>query len=318
MSVLDKLKRDRLSAELVSVERMLATLTDDDVFMRLDLEERRNELKAWSEQVSRDPETAASVALFFGGRPVVAALGIEAEFGGSAVTKFQDLLAKIMMQEFPLGQRGPVPKKGAATMHITNIVRGSFGFLMQEMQPQGALIGTNLSSAVESATRLMVALGAPSELDFQDIASDMDQRTLTTAAEFFGLLRQNDATFRIVASGQDRSFTRADIAAALDRAGKTVVDEFDQDLPGQLSGTLPEAHTFEFRSYTGDLYNGKVVKSLTADVLAQWNSTHIGLSASAKIRTRVVRKDGAPVRYSYTLLGLSEPDEAVVKINQEN
>ena len=42
------------------------------------------------------------------------------------------------MRSGGLGQRGIVPNKGASTLHITNIVRGSFGFLLEEVQSTAA------------------------------------------------------------------------------------------------------------------------------------------------------------------------------------
>ena len=35
-----------------------------------------------------------------------------------------------------LAERGTVPRRSSSTLHITNIVRGSFGFLLEEVQPQ--------------------------------------------------------------------------------------------------------------------------------------------------------------------------------------
>jgi hypothetical protein len=67
--------------------------------MRLSLESRRNELIAVIEGYTPHEEQAASAALFFGGRPVAGNRGIESEIGGLAVTKFQDLVAKLMARE---------------------------------------------------------------------------------------------------------------------------------------------------------------------------------------------------------------------------
>jgi hypothetical protein len=64
-------------------------------------------------------EPVASAALFFGGDPAIGARGIESEFAGSAVTKFQDIVAKVLAHETGgLGQRGIVPNK--ARQHSTS------------------------------------------------------------------------------------------------------------------------------------------------------------------------------------------------------
>jgi hypothetical protein len=127
MSSLRKLERDRARAVLASINATLEQLTDEDVMMRFGLESRRDELLASIGDLDKVEDHSASAALFFGGRPVVGNRGIESEFGGNVLTKFQDLVAKLLAaQEVgSLGQRGVVPNKAAATLHITNIVRGS-------------------------------------------------------------------------------------------------------------------------------------------------------------------------------------------------
>uniref|UniRef100_UPI00261B29EC hypothetical protein n=1 Tax=Dokdonella sp. TaxID=2291710 RepID=UPI00261B29EC len=137
MSSLRKLERDFVHADFVAVSALLNQLSDEDVMSRLSLEARLEELRQRIAQFGAEPTAPmASASLFFGGRPVVGGRGIESEFAGAAVTKFQDIVAKVLAHETRgLGQRGIVPNKGAATLHITNIVRGSFGFLLEEVQP---------------------------------------------------------------------------------------------------------------------------------------------------------------------------------------
>jgi hypothetical protein len=302
MSVLRKLERDRLAAELVSVDRLLASLTADDIVTRFDLEDRREELQATIDASSGELPTAASA-------PVVASVGIEAEFGGTAVSKFQDLVAKLMVSDSGLGQRGPVPNKSAAAMHITNVVRGSFGFLMQELQPQTQLVPSGLQVAVTGASRLIAAFSSSNEQQFQDAAADVDQRALATAGDFFGYLRQNSATFRLVAGEQDRSFTSAEIAVAAERALSTIVDEFDRDITGYLSGTLPESHAFEFKGDDGITYSGRVNKDIPDHELVSWNISYLNLPLSAKLRVRRVHRNGEVVKETYALTGISPPTE---------
>lgn len=317
MSVLGKLERDRVSAEIASVDRLLSTLTDRDVFMRGDLEDRRTELVASLGEIAGAEDVYASAALFFGGRPVVASIGIEAGFGGEAVSKFQDLVSKLMVQEQGLGQRGPVPNKAASTMHITNVVRGSFGFLMQEVRPQTQLVSSGLQTAVTSASRLIAALGAPNEEEFQEIAGEVDQRALATVSEFFGLMKTSGATFRLVAGSSDRSFTGAEIAVAAERASETSIDEVEQDVPGMLAGTLPHAHAFEFRTLAGDLLNGKIDRSLASDTLATWNTSLLGSNVDARFLVRRVKRNGLVIRETFTLLSLTpQGGTAVEEVHQ--
>ena len=154
---------------------------------RFGLEARLDELrKTLAELEAAKDEPTASAALFFGGKPVVGSQGIESEFSGAAVTKFQDLVAKVLAQQTGgLGLRGTVPNKAASTLHITNIVRGSFGFLMEEVNPQQQIVDTSLKGAVKQATVLLDAFGEPDEEQFRSAVEVIDERVLDTAREFF-------------------------------------------------------------------------------------------------------------------------------------
>lgn len=312
MTSLRKLERDFAHADLAAVNGLLAQLTDEDVMARFGLEARLEELQQTIAQLDARPEEpTASAALFFGGRPVLGARGIETEFAGSAVTKFQDIVAKMLAHETGgLAQRGVVPNKAAATLHITNIVRGSFGFLLEEVQPQHALMDTALKAAVDDATRLLDAFGESDEEQFQSAVEAIDQRVLGTAREFFDLMRQSGATLRLVAGETDRSFGAEAVTRAAERAMSTTVEEVEETIRGQLAGVLPDAHQFEFRA-GGDrgTIRGKVDRALRADQLAQFNRDWVNVDAVARLQIKRVRREGAVVREGFTLQGLDKPAE---------
>ena len=260
MTSIQKLARDRTAAELKSIESLLAGLTEEDVMARISLEDRRDDLQNnLAEMAVEFEDGLASAALFFGGRPVAGQRGVESEFAGTAVAKFQDLVAKLLVQEIgELGQRGPVPNKAMSTMHITGLVRGSFGFLVQELQPQGQLVHSALSKAVDDASRLMSAFSSDDEALFQSAAGDVDSRVLSTAGEFFSLLGENHATLRLVAGDHDDAFNAGAVQLAMQRAQTTVVDEGFGEIEGQLKGALPEGHMFEFADALGKVIRGRV------------------------------------------------------------
>jgi hypothetical protein len=316
MSSLRKLEHDRTRAELVSVKALLDQLSDEDVMMRLGLEARRNELIAAIQDFDEQVETTASAALFFGGRPVAGSRGIESEFGGNAVTKFQDLVAKLLAREVgELGQRGVVPNKDAATLHITNVVRGSFGFLLEEIEPQEEMVRTALKNAVDNASQLLRDFTEPNDEKFQEAVEALDNRIVSTAREFFDLMRDSGATLRLVAGQSDNSFGAQDVAKAAERAKTTDVEQVEETTEGQLNGVLPDAHQFEFRT-TGPrgTIRGKVDRELTAEELAVFNRQFVNVPAKVRLQVKRVRRSGVIVRESFTLLNL-EPTEAESSAN---
>jgi hypothetical protein len=249
----------------------------------------------------------ASAALFFGGQPVIGSRGIESGFGGEALAKFQDLISKVLAHESGgLGQRGIVPNKAASTLHVTNIVRGSFGFLLEEVEAQEPLVATSLKVAVDEASRLLDAFGEPDEEQFRTVVAEIDQRVLGTAQDFFSLMKQSGATLRLVAGDQDRSFGPEAVARAAERATSTTVEEKDEEVSGQLTGVLPDAHQFEFR--TNDergVLRGRVDRVLTTDQLINFNRDLVNVNAIGLMRVKRVRRDGQLVRETFTLQSLN-------------
>ena len=314
MSSLKKIERDQRAAELSSVNTIIARLTDDDFLTRLGLESRRDELRSWLEDHAAEPEeTTASAALFFSGDPVIQTRGIQAEFGALAVNKFQDLITKMMAQEGgPLAGTGPVPNKSAARLHITNVTRGSFGFLLEEIEPQGQALDTSLKIAVDNATRLLTALGEPDEEGFRAVVETVDQRALTSAQDFFSLMRNNSAKFRLVAGQSDKSFTADAIALATDRANTTRVHTADERFGGQFLGALPHAHQFELRVITRpDPINGSVDRSIPASDLARMNRELTNQDVVATLKVRRVIRNGVTVRESFSLVGLERQGSSI-------
>jgi hypothetical protein len=310
MTSLRKLERDFVRADLAAVQELIAQLGEEDVMARFGLEARRNELQQNITELEALPEeVSASAALFFGGNPVVAARGIESSFAGSAVSKFQDIVAKMLAHETRgLGQRGVVPNRSASTLHITNIVRGSFGFLLEEVQPPQQILETSLKYAVDKATQLLDAFGEQDEERFRSAVEDIDDRLLDTAREFFSLMRQSGATLRLISGNLDRSFGARAVERAAERATSTTVDGAEELIRGHLSGVLPESHQFEFRAGRDrGVIKGKVDRALTADQLETFNRQWVHVDADARMRVKRVRRDGAIVREAYTLLELVAP-----------
>jgi hypothetical protein len=307
MNSLRKLERDFVHADMAAVTALLAQLSDEDVMARFGLEARLEELRQTIAHFPDEmPEATASAALFFGGRPVIGARGIESEFAGAAVTKFQDIVAKVLAHDTTgLGQRGIVPNKSASILHITNIVRGSFGFILEEVRQQQPLLDTTLKVAVDETTRLLDAFGEPDEEQFRSVVETIDERILGTACEFFDLLRQSGATMRLVAGETDRSFGAEAVARAADRAVSTSVESAAETIRGQLAGVLPDAHQFEFRA-GGDrgTIRGKIDRALQADQLTSFNRDWVNVDAVARIHVKRIRRNGAIVREGFTLFGL--------------
>lgn len=302
MPALIKLERDRLTAEYQTLQVLIDRLDDEDVMARYSLEERLEEVSDEIAALDIGVDGNASLALFFGGKPVIGQRGIEADFAGAVVRRFQDLVAKIMAEDaVGLGQRGPVPARASSTMHITSVVRGSFGFLMEEMNDQRALIDTSLGNAVEKAGRILLAFSSDDETDFEGTVGETDNRVLQSVRDIFQLLNSSEATLRFVTPKIDHSFKGEEVDLVLQRALTTEVLEEIVILEGIASGFLPDGHMYEFR-LPDDTLRGKVSREVATEEIMQWNREFLDRRVSAKfLRTSVV-KDGEIVRHTFKLL----------------
>jgi hypothetical protein len=146
------------------------------------------------------------------------------------------------------------------------------------------------------------------EEEFRKEVETVDQRVLATVGEFFGLMRQNGATLRLVAGKADTSFGTDDVARAAERATSTAIEDTEETFEGELGGVLPDAYQFEFRAITPRdiVLRGRIERTISATELTNFNRALVGVSAKARLRVRRVRQHGQVVRESFTLLGLEK------------
>ena len=308
-------ERTHLLADMAAINTLLQQLDAEDVMTRFSLEARRDELSALIAEADKEvDEPTASVSLFFGGGPVRGTRAIESEFAGNAIRKFQDLVSTVIAQTAgPLGQRGVVPRKSSSTLHITDIARGSVGFVLEEVrsQPRLAIVDSPLRAAVNETIQLLDAFADPDDACFHEAVAATDQRVFASAREFFSLVRKRGATFRLSASKSDRSFGSEEVARAAARATSTTTKQETEVVRGQLAGVLPDAHRFEFiPDDPRGTISGAVDRALAPDVLAGFNREWVGVDAESRIVVKRVFRNGAQVKQSFMLIGLAKPAEA--------
>lgn len=242
----------------------------------------------------------------------VGPLGIESDFAGQAVGYLQDLVTKqhALETDGALGLRGVVANKGAARLHVTDALRGSFGFMLEELHPEETFVPTSLKEALDHVTALLRAFAERDKARFDSAVENVDQRVLATAGEFFSYLNREGATLRLVSGDADRSFDEDAIKRAMERASTTTVSDKDEDIRGQLAGVLPDRHLFEFRCEgPRGVISGKVDKSLTASSVADLQREWVNRTAVGVFRVRQVMTRGELVRETFTLKNIRKDQE---------
>jgi len=286
-----KLSIDSLFSEIASVKELLSSAKQSGDFvgeMQLDYRLQVLTERLSSLEKSSLGNNSASVALFFGGKPVLGSKGIAAEFAGTAIEQFQDLISKIFATKEvgELGERGRVPFKSQSELMVTGVVRGSFGFVLNEMSNQTELEDSELTYVIDKATHLLRDVSSQDEAVFENIIEELNPRTLASLKNIFSNLDASQATLRVVEKNMDILLDSSAVRRGKTRTEDTSIEEKNMELDGVLVGFLPEHRKFEIRNKMGDLVYG----SATAEAVEQFhqNSNVVigeGCLASVNIKT---------------------------------
>lgn len=247
---------EALEADKRYVEHLLAQ-PDDDPWgtVRLMWQNRLAEINRQIDELGATRSSYASVALVFNGNPVVGASDIRLDFTSDALSSFQKLVsARLAERErqsaggaTSLPKRGKLPGVRNSRLFIRELVRGSVGFILEELPEQTELLPTKLKEAVESTTELLGRLNGASDDEFHSIVADAEPRVVQAIQKFTRVLFEAGASTRIAGDQNRTSLTIADVDRLSKRLTEVEVTEEIQMLDGILQGLLPEKLEFEFK-----------------------------------------------------------------------
>lgn len=303
--MLRKLQNDFVTSNLSAVDEILATAPRRSL-TRLSLEGMRDNLSAEVRELRDAPDRQASTALFFSGRPVLGSRGIESDFAGKALGTYQDIVTKLfaLRTKGVLGERGVVPDRDRSRLHVTGIVRGSFGFLMEDAQGEEVETTELLKTAVDDSARLLGSFVEDDEDHFEAAIADIDNRVLQTVRSFFEILNRDSALLRIVSGETERSFNLDGIARATERASATLVEEIPETIQGLLQGVMPDKHEFELRA-DGRTISGKVAGVISPEQLIASFQRRV----EAVFNRKDVSRGGKLVRQKFEMVSIQALQE---------
>lgn len=306
-----KLDRDQLAAEIATLEVLLGSMPADDLVGRLGLEVRRDELRERFAALQEAKEKRAKVALYFGGAPVAGSAGIEAGFGSAALSNFQDLLSKVWgaLESGTLASMGPIKDKAASQLHITNLVHGSFGFLLEEIDEEGEpLFETELSKAADAVADYIAKFADEDDNRFTELIEEINPRVFDSLRGFFGQVYRAKATLRLVEGEHDDRFGREAVERAWHRAEEAGLEDDRVQVFGRLLGIIPVGRRFEMDpDGAPQIIAGKVGERFSQNYLERMsNEQFAGRRWKALLSRRVITKIGRAPIEKYTLLELEE------------
>jgi hypothetical protein len=293
-----KIERDQLAAQLAAVKYMLASLPANDYLGRMGFEHRQQALQEKLDALRGVEEKRAQVALYFGGR---------------ALGSFQDLLSKVWgaLDGAQLQYMGPIRDKDASHLHITSVVHGSFGFLLEELDEQiEPMFQSPLSKATDQAAEYIASFAGENEATFAQVIDTLNPRVFQSIRGFFGYLHKGNATLRLVEGERDQQFDRHAVERAWIRAEASDVAEDKVPMEGTLLGVIPMGRRFEFvPDESGIVIKGKIGERFSHSYLENLGTRQFaGKRWKAMLFKRTVTRVGREPYDQYTLLELDEID----------
>jgi hypothetical protein len=209
-----------------------------------------------------------------------------------------------------LSMYGPVRDREGATLHITEIVHGSFGFLLEEVDPQGEpLFHTPLKRAADTATDLLGTLSSDNDEVFARALEEMSPRVFASAKSFFQQMRSGEAAARVVTDEAEVFLDAAAIERAYTRLESVEVVEEMITVEGELLGVIPVGGKFEFRAADGRLLRGDVGPIFGEAYLERIHSEHVvGWRWRAVLQIKETRRAGNATQ-KLTLVDLKDMSE---------
>jgi hypothetical protein len=302
-----QLEREFLQADLAQVRALLCqSPPDEDPIEHFQFMHRARELEARLGVLpSLIAAAPAAIALFFGGRPVIGSHGIKASFSGKAVGHFQKLVSQRFAadEQGPLASRGRVPMAEETQLLVTDVVRGSFGFVLAAAEnPADARV--SLKHVVDEVADTLSRMAAPDDSLFDEAAALVDDRQLGTLKEFFKLLDDEGASLRLVEGKRDFELDNAAVSRARHRVEGLSIEDRNETLEGQIVGWTQYSHRFELRPHDGSALLAGAVARETMDVAIQEGLNPFNQHFRVSLKVREVRARGRLPKQAYTLLGI--------------
>lgn len=281
-----------LKSEIEEVNRLLRSVSANDVFTKIGLERRLREL---CDQLDADPGAHFQSRVTFKGGPVVGSYGISASFGAKAMSAFSDAVSAIGASlRGVLAARGPLPDRPDFEMLITGTAVGSFGFEL-ESRNRELVEGGAVSEAVDRAQLLLEAASQEEDDALAEAVVDLDQRAIATVRAFAEILVQHNALCTVATVHRTFSFSNhLDVVRSVTRLEADNILEEEQTLSGILIGLLPVTRTIEYRLASGEVVRGKVDRSV-----GELETVHESLHQRSTVRVRTTQVGNGKLKYLF-------------------
>lgn len=242
---------EALEADRRYVERQIAEAGDSPWgTARLMWQSRLADIDQQISALAAARSNYASVAVIFDGNPVIGSGDIRLDFTTEALDSYQKVVALALASHngVELPERGRLPAGDQARLFIRDLVRGSMGFILEELPAQQhEMLPTKLKEAVENTTELIGNLSSGTDKEFEATLEGTQPRLVAAVQKFAKILYDAGASTRILGDERQLALSIDDVGRLSRRLAEVEVTEEVVPVDGVLLGVLPEARKFELR-----------------------------------------------------------------------
>lgn len=314
-----RLNLEELAADRLFVQHQIAAAGNRPGNTRLVMwQQRLKAIDAAIAEIDAVWSPLATVAVFFDGIPVIGSREIQLGFSTNALTEFQNIVSTVFATHVSdvVPRRGTLPGASRSRLYIRDIIRGSFGFVLEELpSDQQEFVPTLLSEVVEETTQFVDDLSSPDSDRFDIAIANKPERLIAAVSGFASVLANAHASTRIVGSKSEAALSITDVerlAGRLDQITHTI----DQvKIEGEILGIFPDSRRVEFRLASD---RGILRGSVNEDFEQKWSADHefrdklLLKSSVATFQHSRSTRDGQEVSSQYTLIWAEPKEQEIV------
>lgn len=293
-----------IQAEMLQLQEILESISEDAVIERMGYEHRLAELQ--KKLASITPSAAPKTFnLTFKGAPVDGSKAIAASFASKATDLFSDaydMVVAALNGNLGDAASGPVVNKNKYELFIKNIAVGSFGFEFQLPKEAPDLLEDTpvAERAVQKIENIFRMAAQENDEGIADAIDEIPRRAINKIHSFLEQLEKNKAWCGLSFGKHTFQFKNLEqlSQAALHLKEDNITEE-EQSFNGVLLGVLPASKVFEFKvSESEQIIKGKISPEFKEVGLL----TEEWLSKESTIDCKLVTVGQGKPRY--TLIGI--------------
>lgn len=298
-----KERKAYLKAQIVQLKGLHGLVKDHPVMgksYKYRIEEVQKELDALPVDIKE-----AKAELRFFGDAVVGDRGINAQFSSETLKIFQQIIDEQYVFETGATKQKRGRKnnslKSESSLLVTNVTRGSFGFVLEKREDMNMFDADNLSKTIAHIVSLLEKLQAD-ESEFSRELDSFSPGSLKKLSDFFTKIKAKKSGFTLSSGTKQIEFSVESTKDAHARLKAVEAKDEEITLDGIFKGARLESGDFDFEGETGQTIKGKLGRDLSEEDVVKYIQEYINKRCRANFRKTTISYLNADDKYSFELI----------------